>query len=149
MSRRSRVDPRRIKIHRSYTVEQLAEVLGCHKNTVRLWVKQGLPTLDDGRRPLLIHGRTAREFLEARKRRRKRPSKIDQLYCLRCREPRDAARNRAFCSIPLSGPGLLTAECAVCDTLMCKRVSTRSIPNLQQAFELQIHEACETPKLAA
>jgi integrase/recombinase XerD len=45
-----RIDPRRIKIHRSCTVEEWAEILGTHKNTVRRWVSQGLPTVD-GRRP--------------------------------------------------------------------------------------------------
>jgi DNA-binding transcriptional MerR regulator len=38
-----RIDPRRIKIHYSYTVKDAADALGTNKNTVRLWIKQGLP----------------------------------------------------------------------------------------------------------
>ena len=37
---------RLVKIHRSYTVEEAAGSLGVHKNTVREWVKVGLPTSD-------------------------------------------------------------------------------------------------------
>jgi hypothetical protein len=40
---------RRIKIHYSYTVKDAADALGTHKNTVRLWTKQGLPITDEQR----------------------------------------------------------------------------------------------------
>lgn len=38
---------RRIKIHRNYTVEEAALQLNVHKNTVRSWIKDGLPALSD------------------------------------------------------------------------------------------------------
>jgi DNA-directed RNA polymerase specialized sigma24 family protein len=44
---------RQVKIHRNYTVEEIASVFGIHKNTVREWIKAGLPVLDD-KRPMLI-----------------------------------------------------------------------------------------------
>ena len=47
---------RHVKIHRSYTVEEIAGLFGIHKNTVRRWVKAGLPTSDD-KRPMLIRPR--------------------------------------------------------------------------------------------
>jgi excisionase family DNA binding protein len=51
-----RIDSRRIKIHQSYTVEEAADTLGTHKNTVRLWInEQGLPIVDE-RRPILLLG---------------------------------------------------------------------------------------------
>jgi predicted ArsR family transcriptional regulator len=45
-----RIDPRRIKTHFPYTVEEAADALGVHKNTVRMWIKAGLEVADD-RRP--------------------------------------------------------------------------------------------------
>jgi Helix-turn-helix domain len=45
-------NPRLVKIHRSYTVEEVARILQKHKNTVRAWIKQGLRPID-GRRPIL------------------------------------------------------------------------------------------------
>ena len=48
-------NPRLVKIHRSYTVEETATVCGVHRNTVRQWIKTGLRTLDT-RRPVLMQG---------------------------------------------------------------------------------------------
>ena len=44
-----RVDPRRIKLNRSYEVAELAACCGVHKNTVRHWQRAGLKPLDDKR----------------------------------------------------------------------------------------------------
>ena len=149
MSRRRRVDPRRIKIHRSYTVEQLAKVLSCHKNSVRLWLKQGLETLDDGKRPILIQGAVARRFLEAKRRSRKRRCKPHELYCLRCQEPRlPAALQARYQAVP-GQAGMLKGSCSECGTQMYKRVAESSLVLLQTSLALQIYEARETPKLAA
>ena len=41
---------RLVKIHRNYTVEEIACLLSVHKNTVRNWFKTGLP-------PLIVRGR--------------------------------------------------------------------------------------------
>ena len=42
-----RINPRHIKIHYSYTVKDAADALGTHKNTIRLWIKQGLALTDE------------------------------------------------------------------------------------------------------
>ena len=41
-----RPNPNLAKIHRNYTVEEVADLFSVHKNTVRLWVKNGLATND-------------------------------------------------------------------------------------------------------
>ena len=149
MSRRRRVDPRRIKIHRSYTVEQLAQLLGCHKNSVRLWLKQGLETLDDGKRPLLIQGSVARQFLETRRRSRKHRCQLHELYCLRCQEPRAPEALRAHYLVIPGQADLMSADCSVCAARMFKRVADNSLAALEQSLELKICEGEETPKMAA
>jgi hypothetical protein len=53
---RHRINPRLVKIHLSYTVDEAARRLKTHKNTIRNWIKLGLPVID-GRRPALVHGR--------------------------------------------------------------------------------------------
>ena len=143
------MDPRRIKIHRSYTVEQLAIVLDCHKNSVRNWIKKGLEILDDGKRPILIQGGVAKRFLEARKRSRKRRCKPHELYCLRCQEPRIPTAFQARFQFTPGQAGLLIGSCTACGAQMFKRMSESSLPALQRTLVLQICEAGETPKLAA
>jgi hypothetical protein len=148
LSRRAQVDPRLIKIHRSYKVEELARLLGCHKNTVWLWLKQGLEPID-ARRPLLIQGSVARRYLEAKRQSRKRRCLLHELYCLRCRDAREPADRRALINISPGQPSLLRARCCTCGTWMFKRISSTSLPKLQQALNLQICEGAETLKLAA
>lgn len=56
-----RINPRLIKLHRPYSVEEAARALGVHKNSVRGWIKDGLPTVDHSR-PLLILGQELRAY---------------------------------------------------------------------------------------
>lgn len=149
MSRRRRVDPRRIKIHRSYTVEQLAQVLDCHKNSVRLWIKRGLETLDDGKRPHLIQGAVARLFLEEKRRSKKRRCLPEELYCLGCREPRLPADRKTLLRRSPGRAGLLEATCSACGTRMFKSVSELALAALRGSLDVEIYETEETPKLAA
>src|ERR1700726_740934 len=57
-----RIDPRRIKTHFPYTVEEAADALGVHKNTVRMWIKAGLAVADN-RRPTVMSGAAIRDYL--------------------------------------------------------------------------------------
>jgi transposase len=41
-----RPNPNLAKIHRNYTLEEVANLFSVHKNTVRLWVKGGLATVN-------------------------------------------------------------------------------------------------------
>src|SRR5271165_6576292 len=85
--RKRRPNYRLVKIHRNYTVEEIARLFGAHKNTVRHWIKSGLKTLDR-RRPLLVHGSDLSVFLRDRKQKKKRPCQPGEFYCLRCRAPK-------------------------------------------------------------
>src|SRR5271169_349587 len=67
-----RPDYRLVKIHRNYTVEEITRLFGTHKNTVRAWVRAGLPT-SDGKRPILILGSELAGYLKARRTKNKRP----------------------------------------------------------------------------
>jgi len=59
-----RLNPRRVKLHRNYTVGEAAMLFRVHKNTVRSWLNDGLKTIDD-RRPILILGRQLASFVQA------------------------------------------------------------------------------------
>ena len=89
-----RFNARRVKIHRSYTVEEAADVFRVHKNTVRDWLRAGLQPID-GRRPILILGRQLASFLHARREHKRQRCRPGELYCFRCRAPRTSAAGRA------------------------------------------------------
>ena len=84
---KTRVNPRLAKIHRNYTVEEIAALFGVHRNTVRQWIKAGLPVVDQ-RRPVLVLGAALADFLRVRRTENKRPCRLGEIYCVRCREPK-------------------------------------------------------------
>jgi hypothetical protein len=88
-----RPDPRRVKIHRSYRIAEVASLFQIHRNTVRRWAKQGLQVLDE-RKPYLILGRALASFLADRNSRRIR-LKPGEMYCVKCKVARQPARNIA------------------------------------------------------
>lgn len=110
------------KIHRNYTVEEVAKLFNTHKNTVRAWIKQGLPTTDD-QRPLLIFGRDLVTFLQARRARNKRPCLPGEIYCVRCRSARRPAGDMAEYQALTPAAGNLIGICPTCESMMYRRVS--------------------------
>ena len=53
---------RLVKTNRSYSVLEVADLFGVHRNTVRQWLKSGLVACDN-RRPTIIHGLALADFL--------------------------------------------------------------------------------------
>lgn len=85
MSRRScRRNRMRLRLHRSYTMRELAEVLDVHVRTIQSWHKQGMSAIDEQTRPLLFLGNTTRSFLKTRLEKRRTALGPDEIYCLRC-----------------------------------------------------------------
>lgn len=115
-------NPRLVKIHRSYTVEETAAVCGVHRNTVRQWIKTGLKTLDT-QRPVLMQGGVLRSFLEGRRTLNKRPCLPGQMYCLRCRAPQYPAGDMADFESLTGTQGNLVGICPACNLLMNRRVN--------------------------
>ncbi len=87
-----RLNPNNVKIHRSYTVSQIAYLYSVHKNTVRSWIKEGLATIDK-ERPLLILGRDLKRYLQEKREGNKKKCKSSEIYCVKCRDPKIPAEN--------------------------------------------------------
>ena len=134
---------RLVKIHRSYTVEEIATLFSNHKNTVRQWVKGGLATVDD-KRPMLILGHVLVDFLKARRTKNKKKCKPGELYCVRCRTPKRPAGNMAdYCPITEKF-GNLVAICPDCDAIMNRRVSIAKLGKFAGKWTSLFRKQCDT-----
>lgn len=121
-----RINPNRIKIHRSYTICEAARICAVHKQTVRNWMKAGLPSMKQ-RKPHLILGRELREFHAQRRKQAKQPCKAGELYCLRCRKPQHPAGDMLdYLPVTLIS-GNLRGICPRCGSLIHRRVSLAKI----------------------
>lgn len=126
--KRRKIDPRRAKLSRTYTVEETARLFGCHRNTVRAWLGAGLLPID-GQRPTLILGEELRRFHQSRRANRKRPTPTGMIYCVGCREPRRPAGDMADYLPRTDSSGDLQGICPECNRMMFRRVS---LPKLEQ-----------------
>ncbi len=80
---------RRIRLTVSYSVQDVAELFGIHKNAVLRWIKDGLKIIDQ-RKPYLVYGRVLADFINVRQIERKQVCGKDEFYCCKCRRPRKA-----------------------------------------------------------
>ena len=135
-----RVNPNLAKIHRSYSVEEAAALFGVHKNTVRNWIKNGLPLCDD-RRPALILGAELRGFLQKKRQSRKRRCNLFELYCLRCRSPKRPAGNRVDFSPLSESTGRLIGLCPDCDGVMNRYASMAGLAEIRVLLDVSIPKA--------
>lgn len=130
-----RLNPNLAKIHRSYLVGEIAEVFGVHANTVREWVKQGLP-VNDRRRPMLILGVELRRFLQMRNREAKHPCKLDEMYCLKCRKPQQPALGMVE-YIPFNdATGQLKGLCPSCDSVINRFVKITDLDQMRPLLDI-------------
>lgn len=118
-----------------YDVQDAAEALGVTPQTVRLWIKDGLPTLNSSR-PILIMGFHLRDYIENRFKKTKHKLALGEFYCMRCRVARKPFGMMAD-YVPLNAQrGRLEALCGVCDA-RCSRLATEaSLLALSKALDI-------------
>ena len=135
-----RINPRLIKLHRPYSVEESALALGAHKNTVRGWIKSGLPVVDKSR-PVLMLGQDLRHFLEAKRKAAKRPCLPGMFYCFKCRQPMPPALGLVEYTSFNATTGNLIALCDSCGRVMYRRARLDALPSKMPNLDVQIREA--------
>lgn len=133
---------RLVKIHRSYTAEEIANLFGIHKNTVRGWAKAGLPTSDD-RRPMLILGHDLAPFLQARRVKNKQTCQPGEIYCVRCRAPKSPALDMADYKPVTETIGNLVAICPDCNSIMNRRVSMAKLGQVRGKMDITMPQALQ------
>ena len=103
----------RIKANRSYEIEEAALVLGVTPQTIRQWIKQGLPALTE-RRPFLILGWQLIEFLKMKRKKRARPLGPGEFYCTTCQKPRRPDKGIVEVAVSEDGRRTAKSRCEVC-----------------------------------
>ena len=121
-------------------MEEAAKLFGAHKNTVRNWLKEGLPKVDD-RRPILILGRQLASFVHARRQSRRQRCAAGELYCFKCRKPRRSVAGRADYLPSMGAAGNLRGTCADCGTHMYRRVSLRKLSDAAGDLRVALPQA--------
>lgn len=133
-------NPRLAKIHRSYSVDELARLFDVHKNTVRSWFKQGLLAID-GQRPTLARGEDVGRFLAERRARAKRPCGPGRIYCLPCRAPKVPALNMAECVTTGETTGTLRGICPDCGRMIHRRVNPLKLDTVRGDLDVTFAQA--------
>jgi hypothetical protein len=134
-----RIDPRVAKLHRSYTVEAVARLFRCHRNTVRSWLRSGLQANDD-KRPILIRGAELRRFLGERRAKARRPTPPGMIYCVKCRDPRRPAGDTVDYLPRTASSGNLEGICPECMTMIYRSASLAKLEEILAGLDVTIRE---------
>lgn len=144
-------DFRRIRTTKTYSVSEIGKALGRNQATVRRWLRDGLPTIDD-QRPPIVHGADLKAWLVTRWDKGKRPCQPGELYCCKCRRPRKPADN-SFSIEPHNDKTVtLKGLCSVCGTRMSQAGSRAKELEIRQVFDapmpaLQRMDRCNKPNV--
>jgi excisionase family DNA binding protein len=133
---RHRPNRRRLKIHRTYTVDEAARVLGVAKGTVRRWHKNGLAAIDT-RKPTLLRGLDLLDYLAARTK-PKQPCPPGQCYCVKCKAPKLPACGMAEYVVITPSNGNLRALCPTCGSMMHRRTSLTQLNAVRSNLDVTI-----------
>jgi hypothetical protein len=133
-------NPRLVKIHRNYSVEEVSRLFKIHKNTVRSWFRQGLQPIDR-LRPTVILGLELRRFLTDRRARGKQSCGPGRIYCLPCRAPKVPAGNVAECVATTDTAGTLCGICPDCDRMIYRRVNPRKLSAVRGDLDVTLTQA--------
>lgn len=126
-------NPRLAKIHRSYKIDEAADLYGVHKNTVLNWIKQGLPTCDT-KRPVIILGSDLNAFHAKQRVKNKHPCKPNEIYCIKCKTPKTPIAGLVEFQPVNDKIGNLVAICPACETMMYRRISMAKIKQFSTAM---------------
>ena len=135
-----RINPRRAKKHRCFSVNELGGLLDVHSRTIRGWLKKGLPAID-GAKPTLILGGEFQEWWGEQNKSAKRPCQPGQMYCLKCKTPKAPALGMVEYSATNAETGNLKALCETCETIMHQRIRLASINERMPGLDVQITQA--------
>ena len=133
-------NPRLAKIHRSYKIDEVADLYGKHKNTVHNWIEMGLATCDT-KRPVLIRGSDLNAFHAKQRTKNKHPCKPNEIYCMKCKAPKTPIAGMVEFKPVNDKTGNLIAMCSNCETMMYRRISIAKIKQFSTLMGFTLPQA--------
>lgn len=112
---------------------------GVHRNTVREWIKGGLPVVSESK-PFLIRGSDLKAFLSERSARRKQPCGNGRIYCLPCRAPKRPAAGIVDYEPRTETGGTLVGICPDCDRVIRRHVSLKNLDEVTSGLDVTIRK---------
>jgi len=128
-----------IKLYYAYLLIEIAKLYKVHIRTVRAWIKEGLPIVE-GIYPYLVIGSNIKEFLEAKKSKRKVKLQAGQFYCTKCKTATNALNNQVklVYSGKTIGKGIkdftIKGICEICGTKINLFSNENKINEVKQTF---------------
>lgn len=135
-TKKRKINTARIRQTRSYDRREISKVLGVHKNTITLWVRQGLRPMDD-QRPELFHGSEIVRFIKLRQQNRKQICADDEMYCLKCHAPRKAVLGSVSIETPNEKTANLVGKCSICEANINRRISLTKVAIFEKSFGIK------------
>ena len=126
----------RVRSHRPYTIAKLAALYDVDPATVRRWIKRnGLDVaIVCKQRPVILQGKLVKAWMKARQTAKKQPCAPDQMYCVRCKEPRHIRSDNSLI-VQLRGPKLTAqGDCDACGLTLRRFGTTANRAALEAAF---------------
>ena len=123
-----------IKRSNTYSIYEIAELFQINRATIRNWLKQGLSKIDD-KKPYLIHGSDLYLFLDIKKKKYKRKCAPDELFCMKCKEPRRPTNLSVYLEVQSMNIYRFKGSCSVCNSIMYKAFSVKNLLRNTSSFK--------------
>ena len=138
-TKKRKPDLRRIRTSKTYSLAEIAEALDRNIATVRRWHRDGLPALGDLRPPLVL-GSELKMWLKAKWSARKQKCQLDELFCFKCRSPRQPEPGSVSIQPRNAKTLSIKAICSDCGTRMNQAGSWAKIAEIEEAFRTLTHQ---------
>ena len=134
--RKRTFNTRLIRQSYSYEINEVADLFGIHPNSVGIWLREGLVSID-GHRPTMIHGSDLADFVNRRQAARKRSCRPTEFYCCRCRLPKARWENLVDVEIQDERRLILKAVCSECGGALNRIGTVKKLEEYRTLFEIQ------------
>lgn len=132
----------------AYDIDEICELFkkhGLHPQTVRQWIKNGLPTMKG--KPALIYGNDLMKFLGKMNKSNKCQTEFHHIFCLKCKEGKDPYKKQIEVEL-INGYVKAKGRCRNCKNIMYKSYKLDDFGKLKLNFHvvdvLQLYDCADS-----